>query len=771
MQLMKPVSGLFFLCAILLSSVSCKKKFNDEIVDTETTTNRNARIAAVPNYLTEKSSLNFYDVLALYCGIKGRSGLPDPAATQIGHTFLTEAATNGFKVIRFFAAGAYSETKADNTYPVVLLWKNNPTAFYQAFDNLVADANSLGIQLVPSLVTGLSDWDELQSAVAAGGDQGKLLGQITFMESLKVRVNGVDQTLDCINNPTACKNRTEMRQFALDIVNRYKNSNTILYWEIGNELQNRPDDVNLTATQLHDYIASLAAEIKAIDNTHMLAAGIIYDNGSMVAADGRFYTYYANNPNIDIASIHLYEPPSLQYPSDPVSSFITGPPYEVLQHVKQLAGGLGKTLVIAEAGVPEGRGWIYNQFSDYVMSLLLAKTYLKIPMAMAWNWQSKTNGYYIEDDPATPDNELVHAEMQKYSLDPGEDDDAISVLRLPTYNMGNNNIQTAVPITGDFNNDGYDDFGVKTVRGLWQLSFVKNYTPEIPVQWFSQFGDDNVDPGGAVFQPLTGDWNGDGRTDIGLKSKDGRWFTAFYDQVLDRFGAGFQWLSNFGNEYNDPGGAPFTALTGDWNGDHFTDIGIKTKDGRWFMSINNQSGGFINQAQWLSNFGNEYSDPGGAPFYTLTGDWNGDGKTDIGLKTRDGRWFIAYSNGNGFNNLAQWLTGFGNDYTDAGGAPFLPVTGDWDRDGKTDIGMKSNDGRWFTAISDPVAGQFNGLTQRLTDFGNNYTDPAANPSVPFTGDWDNDGHTDIGLKTKDGRWFIARTSGNSFIGQKQCFIE
>ncbi|HUP13498.1 MAG TPA: hypothetical protein VM187_14840, partial [Niastella sp.] len=75
---MKPVIGLFILCTMLLSSVSCKKKFDDEIADTETATNKSARIAAVPNYLSEQSSLNFYDVLALYCGIKGRSGLPDP---------------------------------------------------------------------------------------------------------------------------------------------------------------------------------------------------------------------------------------------------------------------------------------------------------------------------------------------------------------------------------------------------------------------------------------------------------------------------------------------------------------------------------------------------------------------------------------------------------------------------------------------------------------------------------------------------------------------
>jgi hypothetical protein len=769
MKLIQPVSGLLILSALLLFTISCKKKFDTESDTDGETLNKGARIASVANYLTDQPALNFFELMSYYCGFYGRAGAADPTAKQKGQTILSEAAANGFKVIRFFAAGTYSEMDpANNAFPVVLLWKNNPTAFFQAFDNLVADAGSLGIQLVPSLVTGISDFAEVQNAEANDNKEISLLSKIALMENITINTGaGGVQTIDCINNPTACKNRSEMRQFALDIVNRYKNSTSILYWEIGNELQLNENDDVLTASQIKNYVLSMAADIKAIDNFHMLDAGIT-NIASDKGMEGNTYNFYlANTPNIDIASIHPYEP----YIT-PSSFYIEQAPAEVLKFYKDIADANGKTLVIAETGAHQCKGWSANNFSDYVMSLMLAKTYLKIPLAMAWTWESKINGYYVstggEPNGCFTGTE-IHPEMKTFSIDPGEDDDAISILHLPAYYMGNNNNQTAFPITGDFNGDGYDDFGVKTVRGLFQVSLLNNnYEPQIPSQWLSQFGDENLDPGGSPFKPVTGDWNGDGKTDIGLKSKDGRWFAALRDPIYDKFIGQAQWLSNFGNEYTDPGGAPFVPITGDWNGDGKTDIGLKSKDGRWFVAFSNGSGQFVNQAQWLSNFGNDNADPGGAPFEPITGDWNGDGKTDIGLKSKDGRWFTAVSDGSGqFINQAQWLSNFGNDNADPGGAPFLPITGDWNGDGKTDIGLKSNDGRWFVSFSS--GNQFINQAQWLTGFGNNYTDPAANPCVPFTGDWNNDGKTDIGIKSNDGRWFISRSDGSSFILQKQCF--
>ena len=66
---------------------------------------------------------------------------------------------------------------------------------------------------------------------------------------------------------------------------------------------------------------------------------------------------------------------------------------------------------------------------------------------------------------------------------------------------------------------------------------------------------------------------------------------------------------------------------------------------------------------------------GGIP---VTGDFNGDGVTDVGVFLR-GQWFVDL-NGNGvWDKDDLWAKlGYADD---------LPVTGDWDGDGKTDIGI------------------------------------------------------------------------------------
>jgi serine-aspartate repeat-containing protein C/D/E len=71
------------------------------------------------------------------------------------------------------------------------------------------------------------------------------------------------------------------------------------------------------------------------------------------------------------------------------------------------------------------------------------------------------------------------------------------------------------------------------------------------------------------------------------------------------------------------------------------------------------------------NFGNAQSVP-------VCGDFNGDGVTDIGVFI-DGQWFLDL-NGNG-----RWDEG--DLWAQLGSQDDLPVTGDWDADGKTDIGI------------------------------------------------------------------------------------
>lgn len=664
-------------------------------------------------------SVNMFDLVHLY--------ITDPT---LGREKLERARRSGFKAIRFFAAGTYSESTT--LFPAVELWESPSTtaSFFAAFDRLEQDATGLGLKLIPSLITGYSDPSErLRPSGAACKDSPFSLPMLP-----------------------GSQNRSTMIRFTQEIVSRYKNSTTVLFWEVSNEanlnaMHRNPAYLCVTREQIASYLSEVAVKIKEVDSNHLVAGGAIQEDNFMPLADipGSFndaadsFIYYTALPGIDISTVHIYDQFSYRDGHGTPQSAA-----QFLAYFNDVAIAMGRPLWIGEFGVPGDVGWADNNFNDAPMSVLLAQKYLRIGLASAWNWESKEYG--------RPD---YHWEMVQYSLDPGEDDDAISVLtQAPPAMAESAGGFSWKAMVADVNGDGRDDLVAASNRGTWQVSLGGN-APDIPGQWLSAFADEMRDPGGAPFQRITGDWNGDGKSDVLAKSRDGRWFVALSN------GRGFTnaalWLTGFADDTLN-GIAPFVVFSGDWNGDGKTDIGAKTRDGRWYTAVSNGMA-FVSPRLALSNFVNENADSGGGGFKVLVGDWDGDGRSDIGAKSSDGRWFAASSNGVSFVNGRESLSDFGNDQFDPGGAPFLPIVGDWNGDGKDDIAVKSRDGRWFAATGDGVS--FTNTRLALTDFGSDLVDGGA-PFAPFSGDWNGDGLTDIGVKSKDGRWFLAYGNGSGF---------
>jgi len=74
---------------------------------------------------------------------------------------------------------------------------------------------------------------------------------------------------------------------------------------------------------------------------------------------------------------------------------------------------------------------------------------------------------------------------------------------------------------------------------------------------------------------------------------------------------------------------------------------------------------------------------GGSGWRPVIGDWNGDGKSKIGVyRATDGAWRLDY-----FGN------GSYKDYNNFGPTGSIPVIGDWNGDGKSKIGVFNN-GAW-----------------------------------------------------------------------------
>lgn len=175
---------------------------------------------------------------------------------------------------------------------------------------------------------------------------------------------------------------------------------------------------------------------------------------------------------------------------------------------------------------------------------------------------------------------------------------------------------------------------------------------------------------------VTGDWNGSGFTKVGFyRPTTGTWFLDYngdgvFNLTQDKqyqFG-GIQASANCPN-----GDVP---VTGDWTGAGFTKIGLFRCGFLWILD----EGGTGVMSNPITNT------PGGTYQFAygglsgdtaVTGDWNGTGKTKIGI-VRQGFLWILDVNGNGVMDLPI-TNAAGGDYQFAYGgiSGDVPVTGDW----------------------------------------------------------------------------------------------
>ena len=178
-----------------------------------------------------------------------------------------------------------------------------------------------------------------------------------------------------------------------------------------------------------------------------------------------------------------------------------------------------------------------------------------------------------------------------------------------------------VPVTGDWNGDGVTDIGVY-LDGIWYLDMNNNWQwdgEEVDVK--GVFG---IGLTGEV--PVTGDWNGDGITEIGVYL-DGIWYL--------EANRSWEWEGEETDTYGvfGIGLVGEVPVAGDWNGDGITEIGVYL-DGIWYLDANRSWEWEGDQVDTYGVFGIGLT--GEVP---VAGDWNGDGITEIGVYL-DGIWYL-----------------------------------------------------------------------------------------------------------------------------------
>lgn len=291
-------------------------------------------------------------------------------------------------------------------------------------------------------------------------------------------------------------------------------------------------------------------------------------------------------------------------------------------------------------------------------------------------------------------------------------------------------------ISGDWNGDGRTDFA----RVSHVLSEPHRFYLSVPggFQLWSQFHIQSIPsyvPEQRAF--VTGDWNGDGTTDIGLFDVDG------WEAELIAF------LPNGSRVYVD---SPFPhwsgtcsittcpVFVGDWNGDGLSDIARVYADRTIFYVAR---AGPAQQVSfdffaYLWDFSPAQGYASNLTKPVIVGDWNGDSLSDFARVDGTGIKFCI-SSGNGLQPCTHW-SGLspGQGYGDTVNYPLL--VGDWNRDGGTDIARAHPSGIQQFVVYDGVPYETTFLAGLSNAQG--YASAAVHPM--FVTDWNGDGFGDIG---------------------------
>ena len=288
-----------------------------------------------------------------------------------------------------------------------------------------------------------------------------------------------------------------------------------------------------------------------------------------------------------------------------------------------------------------------------------------------------------------------------------------------------------------------------------------------------------------------GDFNGDGRDDVLLRHADGRW--TYYPMngrqivVEGRGSVGLtkdrRWLfagiGDFNGDGNDDmllrhvngrwryfimdgravlGNGAIDGMTtnmdwnfagvGDLNGDGTDDVVLRHNNGRWFYYPIRD--GAVLGGDGDAGAGDLNLTQDAAWRYAGLGDFNGDGRDDLLLRHEDGRWLYAPMDGRVRG------AGYGSANITRDIAWNLAGIGDLNGDGNDDVLLRHWTGGWSYY---PMNGR-----QRLADHGAAALSEDFVWSMAGIGDLDGDGKDDVLLRHEDGRWSYQTMDGRQRLG-------
>jgi len=269
---------------------------------------------------------------------------------------------------------------------------------------------------------------------------------------------------------------------------------------------------------------------------------------------------------------------------------------------------------------------------------------------------------------------------------------------------------------------GADKIGVFR-SGTWLLDYNGNG------KWDGAVTDRQYSFGTSIDMPAVGDWNANGKTKIGIQRYGSTW-------LLDYNGNG-KWDGAVTDRQYTYGVDDQNVVYGDWNGDGKAEIGIARLRNNglimdWYLDYNGNGlwEGTVTDRMYTFSLldtsatsllssrtnANSVNANNAAATIPVVGDWNGNGKSEIGLYLY-GLFFLDY-NGNG-----QWDGVTTDRQYSFGQYGDKPVAGKWNGGTKSEIAVFRN-GVWYLDYNGN--GQWDGsTTDRQYSFGTTVDKPVA----------------------------------------------